>query len=105
MEFKLNEIPNHLNSTVLREEGISPDIISFNITPSNPVYDYNYKSVIEFPLCGANLLDPYTLFLTIDVENINDNPIQLDNSAHSLISCIEFVSNGRSIGNYLIFNY
>ena len=99
-DMYVERIPEHLDNTFIRPPGITaPDLIKFDFIPTNSESEYNSKNnQIHFTLnTSSNLLDPYALFFEFDIINNNDNPIQLDGSAHSLISSITVLSNGQVI--------
>jgi hypothetical protein len=98
--FDSQIMPPHLDNTYVRPPGIAaPDLIRYDIPPSNNLSEFDNKyNKIHFTLnTSSNLLDPFALYLNLDVENVNNNPIQLDNSIHSLISEITVLSNGQVI--------
>lgn len=75
-----------------------PDKIHFEIPPFNQFSLLELsKNTLQFNINSSNLLDPYSLYLEIEIENINNNPIQLDGSAHSLISEILVRANGEDV--------
>lgn len=83
------QFPLHLNQTVIREPGIYCKRRQRLETPINNINDYIPSDSILFKFDSEDFLDPYSLFLTLDVVNISNNEIQLDHSAHSLIEKIE----------------
>lgn len=71
-----------------------PELIKFDIPPTNRLSEYNQENnQIQFSISSANLLDPYSLYLDLDVKNTNNNAIQLDHSAHSIIADIAVYAN------------
>ena len=92
-------LPPQFDNTFKRATGYAiPDIINYDVPPSNPSNEYdNRYNKIHFTINSSNLLDPYSLILNLSVENRNQNAIQLDHSAHSLISQISVFSNGKEI--------
>jgi hypothetical protein len=75
-----------------------PELIKYNIPPFNNTREFKDDvNQIQFNINSSNLLDPYSLFFDFEVTNPNPNPIQLDHSAHSIISSIAFYSNGQEI--------
>lgn len=93
------QYPQHLNNTHIRPNGIEiPDMIKINYLPinNNATFNKNYNKII-FQFNSQNLLDPYSLYFDFIVRNVNDNPIQLDHSAHSIISSIAFYANDLEI--------
>jgi hypothetical protein len=97
MECKV--FPPHLNNTYVRPPSPEvPELIRFKIPPTNRLSEYNSTyNQIHFTINSTNLLDPYAFYLELIVENDNGNPIQLDGSAHSLISSIAVYSRGVEI--------
>lgn len=92
-------LPPQFDNTFKRATGYAiPDIINYDVPPSNPSNEYDNKyNRIHFTINSSNLLDPYSLILNLTVEHKNNWPIQLDHSAHSLISEISVFSNGQEI--------
>lgn len=91
-------IPSYLqNSYNPRGIGIgNPKRFDIDIPPA--IVADKYTSKIEFNIpVSQNLLDPYSLYLEIEIENDGLLPIQLDGSIHSLISRIEISVNGGYI--------
>jgi len=71
-----------------------PELIYFKIPPINNLSEYDAKfNQIQFNINSTNLMDPYGLYLEMEISNPNAVPIQLDGSAHSLISQIALYSN------------
>jgi hypothetical protein len=97
--FETRIIPPHLNNTYIRPSSPDmPELIKYNIPPFNNTREYKDDvNQIQFNINSSNLLDPYSLFFDFDVTNPNTNAIQLDHSAHSIISSIAFYSNGQEI--------
>lgn len=61
------------------------------------------ENEITFEINPKGWLDPYKIYFELTVENNNDYPIQLDDSAHSLISRMSILINGvevETIDNY-----
>jgi hypothetical protein len=78
---------------------VQPKLHIYDIPPTNnqTYYDLDFNT-IQFNINNSsNLLDPFTFFIDIEVENPNEWPLQLDGSAHSLISKITLTSNGQII--------
>ncbi len=92
-----NIMPPHLNNTYIRPPGIAaPDLIKYDVPPTNNLTEFDPKgNKLIFTLnTSSNLLDPYALYLDLEIHNDSPNPIQCDNSLHSIISEIAVLSNG-----------
>ena len=50
---------------------------------------------LEFRLDSTSFMDPYSLYLELVIENPNNNMIQLDGSAQTLIESIELFANDK----------
>lgn len=93
-----NTLPPELDNTLIRSKGPAlPDLIKYDVPATNRNSELDTRNnVITFELpSSSNMLDPYSLYLNIEIENINKNPIKLDHSAHSLISRIVVSSSGQ----------
>ena len=88
------------------EYSYQPEVLHFSILPfnNNHMFDAKY-SKIQFNISSANLLDPYSFYVELEVENPNQNAIQLDGSAHSLISELSIYGNGQLIEEIKEYDY
>ena len=93
------EIPEEFNRTyIIPNNYVVPTSLKFEMAPSNPSNEYDNKTKqVFFVINHGNLLDPYSLYLNLEIENKGALPIQLDGSAHSLISSITVYANGKEI--------
>ena len=93
--FECKVYPPHLNNTYVRPSGVDvPELVKLNIYPSGGTEYDQTNNECQFNINSNNLLDPYAFYLYVTIKNNSPRPIQLDGSAHSLISSIEVYSNG-----------
>lgn len=86
-EETTKNIPSHIAYND-RKRNIIPGVKKTQIyTPVNNGPFNQSNNTITFNVGGKGFLDPYSLYLKVKVQNLHPKiPLQLDNSAHSLIS-------------------
>ena len=90
IEYQQNtEIPMSLDTTYIRPPGLFSKIIPKKDKPVNGVQVYDKNASVKFEINTTYFLNPFTLFLTLDLVNDGTTCLKLDGSAHSLIKKIE----------------
>jgi len=89
-------LPPQLTFNSEKISSITPYIKEIKYSP-NTGLTYTGNNTMKFLLNSTGFIDPYGTYISLEVENNSDRPIQFDNSAHSLISSIIISSNGNVI--------
>lgn len=92
----LDYLPYLLNNAIRKRTSIPvPNSFQSVILPFNQQNIYSpSQGTLNFLMNSLALLDPYSLILEVTIVNDNNNDIQIDGSAHSLIKSISVFSNG-----------
>jgi hypothetical protein len=75
---------------------ITPYIKEIKYSPNTGLH-YENGQTIKFLLNSTGFIDPYATYLSFEIENTTEYPLQFDNSAHSLISSLIISINGNVI--------
>jgi hypothetical protein len=89
-------LPPQLTFNNEKITSITPYIKEIKYSP-NTGLEYNNNQTIKFLINSTGFIDPYGTYLSFEIENISDRPLQFDNSAHSIISSLVISSNGNVI--------
>lgn len=81
IEYQQNtEIPMSLDTTYIRPPGLFSKIIPRKDKPINGVEKYENNATVRFEINTTYFLNPFTLFLTLDLVNDGSMPLKLDGS-------------------------
>lgn len=89
-------LPPQLTFNSEKITSITPYIKEIRYSP-NTGLEYNNNQTMKFLVNSTGFIDPYGTYLSFEIENTSDRPLQFDNSAHSLISSLVISSNGNVI--------
>ena len=108
MEFNNSEIgnmPEYIFTTYIKPFGIYTKKIEKTEVSITGATDFDSNASVTFEISSNQFLDPFSLYLVLDVVNDGYNPIQLDGSAHSLIRNITVRKKETGVKIEEIINY
>jgi hypothetical protein len=108
MEFdnsEINNMPEYIFTTYVKPFGIYTKKIEKSEISITGATDFDSNGMVTFEINSNQFLDPFSLYLVVDLVNDGENPLQLDGSAHSLIRNITVRKKENNVKIEEILNY